>query len=57
MSAEANLQEFELLVAVSNSSNSETTASAMSSMRSETVVQDWMNTSFASNFNKEKTRA
>ena len=38
--AEATLQEFEMLDAVSNGSQSETTASARSSMRSEKAVQD-----------------
>ena len=38
--AESNLQEFELLDAVSKGSQSETTASARSSMRSEKAVQD-----------------
>ena len=38
--AEATLQEFELLDAVSKNSQSETTASARSSMRSEKAVQD-----------------
>ena len=56
MSAEANLRAFELLDAASNSSNSDTTASAMSSMRNEKAVHDWINTSFALNFNNEKTR-
>ena len=53
--AEATLQEFELLDAVSKGSQSETTASAKSSMRSEKAVQDWINTSFTLNFNNEKT--
>ena len=53
--AEATLQEFELLDAVSKGSQSETTASAKSSMRSEKVVQDWINTSLALSFNNEKT--
>ena len=54
--AEATLQEFELLDAVSKGSQSETTASARSSMRSEKAVQDWINTSLALNFhNEEKT--
>ena len=54
--AEATLQEFELLDAVSKSSQSETTASARSSMRSEKAVQDWINTSLALSFhNEEKT--
>ena len=45
--AEATLQEFELLDAVSKGSQSETTASARSSMRSEKSVQDWIHTSHA----------
>ena len=49
--AEATLQEFELLDAVSKGSQSETTASARSSMRSEKAVQDWINTSFALSVN------
>ena len=53
--AEATLQEFELLDAVSKGSHSETTASAMSSMRSGKAVQDWINTSLALSFNNEKT--
>ena len=53
--AEATLQEFELLVVVSKGSQSETNASARSSMRSEKAVQDWINTSLALSFNKEKT--
>ena len=53
--AEATLQEFELLHAVSKGSQSETTASARSSMRSEKAVQDWINTSLPLSFNKEKT--
>ena len=55
--AEATLQEFELLDAVSKGSQSETTASARSSMRSEEkAVQDWINTSLALSFhNEEKT--
>ena len=44
--AEATLQEFELLDAVSKGSQSETTASARSSMRSEKAVQDWINFKF-----------
>ena len=53
--AEATLQEYELLDAVSKGSQSETTASARSSMRSEKAVQDWINTSLALSFNnKEK---
>ena len=54
--AEATLQEFQLLDAVSKSSQSETTASARSSMRSEKAVQDWINNSLALSFNNnEKT--
>ena len=54
--AEATLQEFELLDAVSKGSQSETTASIRSSMRSEKAVQDWINTSLALSFhNEEKT--
>ena len=53
--AEATLQEFELLDAVSKGSQSETTASARSSMRSEKAVQDWINTSLALSLNNEKT--
>ena len=53
--AEATLQEFELQDAVSKGSQSETTASARSSMRSEKAVQDWINTSLALSFNNEKT--
>ena len=53
--AEASLQEFELLDAVSKGSQSETTASARSSMRIEKAVQDWINTSLALSFNNEKT--
>ena len=54
--AEATLQEFELLDAVSKGSQSETTASARSSMRSEKAVHDWINTSLALSFhNEEKT--
>ena len=53
--AEATLQEFEMLDAVSKGSQSETTASAKSSMRSEKAVQDWINTSLALCFNNEKT--
>ena len=52
--AEATLQEFELLDAVSKGSQSETTASARSSMRSGKAVQDWINTSLALSFNNEK---
>ena len=53
--AEATLQEFELLDAVSKGSQSETTASARSSMRKEKAVQEWINTSLALSFNNEKT--
>ena len=53
--AEATLQEFELLDAVSKGSQTETTASARSSMRSEKAVQDWINTSLALSLNNEKT--
>ena len=54
--AEATLQEFELLDAVSKCTQSETTVSARSSMRSEKAVQDWINTSLALSFhNEEKT--
>ena len=42
--SEVTLQEFELLDAVSKASQSETTATARSSMRSEKAVQDWINT-------------
>ena len=52
--AEATLQEFELLDAVSKGNHSETTASARSSMRSEKAVQDWINTSLALSVNNEK---
>ena len=52
--AEATLQEFELLDAVSKGSHSETTASARSSMRSEKAVQDWINTSLALSFNNNE---
>ena len=52
--AGATLQEFELLDAVSKGSQSETTASARSSMRSEKAVQDWINTSLALSFNNEE---
>ena len=51
---EATLQEFELLDAVSKGSQSETTASARSSMRSEKAVQDWINTSLALSFSYEE---
>ena len=47
--AEAILPEFELLHAVSKGSQSETTASARSSMKSEKAVQDWINNSLAEN--------
>ena len=53
--AEATLQEFELLDAVSKGSHSETTVSARSLMRSEKAVQDWINTSLALSVNNEKT--
>ena len=54
--AEATLQELELLDAVSKGSQSETTASARSSMRSEKAVQDRISTSLALSFhNEEKT--
>ena len=54
--ADANLQEFELLDAVSKGRQSEKTASARSSMRSEKAFQDWINTSLALSFkNEEKT--
>ena len=54
--AEATLQEFEFLDAFSKGSQSETTASARSSMRSVKAVQDWINTSLALSFhNEEKT--
>ena len=46
-------QLFELLDAVSKGSQSETTASARSSMRSEKAVQDWINTSLALSFHNE----
>ena len=52
--AEATLQEFELMDTVSKGSQSETTASARSSMRSEKAVQDWINTSLALGFNNEE---
>ena len=39
--AEATLQEFELLDAVSKGSQSETNVSARTLMRSENAVQDW----------------
>ena len=54
--AEATLQELEQLDAVSKGSQSETTASAKSSRRSEKAVQDWINTSLALSFrNEDKT--
>ena len=53
-SAEATLQEFELLDTVSKGSQSETTASARSLMRSVKAVQDWINTSIALSFNNEE---
>ena len=54
--AEATLQEFELLDAVSKGSHSETTPSARRSMRSEKAVQDCIKTSlFLSFSNEEKT--
>ena len=52
--AEATLQEFELLDAVSNGSQSETTSSARSSLKSEIAVQDWIDTSLALSFNNEE---
>ena len=52
--AEATLQVFELLDAVSKGSHSKTTANARSPMRSEKAVQDWINNSLALNFNNEK---
>ena len=52
--AEATLQEFELLDAVSKGSQSETIASAKSSMRNQNAVQDWINNSLASSFNNEE---
>ena len=51
--AEATLQEFELLDADSKGSNSETIASARSSMRIEKVVLDRIKTSLALSFNNE----
>ena len=53
--AEATLQEFEWLDAVSKGSQSETNASARSSMRSEKAVQNWINTSLALCVNNERT--
>ena len=55
--AEATLHEFELLDAVSKGSQSETTASAKSSMRSKKAVQDWINTSLALSSNIEEKTA
>ena len=52
--AEATLQELELLDALSKGSQSETTASARGSIRSEKFVQDRINTSLALSFNNEK---
>ena len=52
--AEATLQELELRDASSKGSQSETTASDRSSMRSEKAVQDWINTSFALSVNNEE---
>ena len=52
--AEATLQEFELMDAVSKGSQFETTAGARSPMRSEKAVQDWINTSLALSFNNEE---
>ena len=52
--AEATLQEFELLDAVSKGSQSETTANDRSSMRGEKAVQDWINTSLAVSVNNEE---
>ena len=52
--AEATLQEFVLLDAVSKGSQSETTASARSSMRCENAVQDWISTSLALSLNNEE---
>ena len=51
--AGATLKEFELLDAVSKGSQSETTGSAKSSMRSEKAVQDWINTSLALSFHND----
>ena len=54
--AEATLQEFEMLDAVSKGSQSESTARARSSMRIEKALQDWIKTSLALSFdNEEKT--
>ena len=52
--AEATLQGFELFDAVSQSSHSETTASARRLMRSEKVVHNWINASLALSFINEK---
>ena len=52
--AEATRQEFELLDTVSKGNQSETTASARSSKRSEKALQDWINTSLALSFNNEE---
>ena len=52
-SAEATLQEFELLDAVSKGSHSDTTASARSSIRCDKDVQDRINASLALSFNKD----
>ena len=52
--AEATLQDFELLDAVSKGSQSETTASARSSMRRVKAVQDWINASIALSFNNDE---
>ena len=54
---EATLQDFELLDAVSKGSQSEATASARNSMRSEKAVQDWINTSLALSFNNEENNS
>ena len=50
---ETTLQELELLDTVSKGSHSETTLNARSSMRSEKVVQDWINTSLALSFDTD----
>ena len=52
--AEATLQNFELMNAVSKDSHSETIASARSSMRGEEAVQDRIKTSLALSFNNEE---
>ena len=52
--SEAAQQEFELLVAISGGSHSETTAIAMSSMRLWKAVHDWMNTSLLLMLNNEE---